>query len=132
MRIVIIIAASLLVASPALANDCTALNVKSSRATRAADAVLIRKGARQVVWSSKVSRVITDGKWRLIWAVPENTENGVFFFRRVGKSGLRYVSAWGGVIDEGGEQAAINWAGKLVGGGPSPRVTKCFAHILTS
>ena len=132
MRGLIVLAAAtgLFVASPAQANSCTAWQTKATPATRAADAAMIRKGSKQDVRTSGIGTVITDGKWRLIWATPEAAENGVFFFRRAGKAGWHYVDVWGGVVAPDEKSDAIQWARKLAGGGPGPKIAKCFADTV--
>lgn len=128
MRLAIILAAAgLAMASPARAADCAALAAKLTPATRAADAALIRKGAKQKVRASGINAVLTDGQWRLVWASPADAEEGIFFFRRAGKAGWRYVDVWGGVAAPDERDDVVKWAGALEGGGPSPRIAQCFA-----
>lgn len=125
MRTLVAIAA-LLAASPAYAATCPALLAKATPAARAADAALIRKGSHQNVRASGIGEAISDGKWRVVWATPEDAENGVFFFRRTGKA-WRYVNVWGGVIAPGEQTDAVSWARKL---GASPAIAKCFAETV--
>lgn len=122
MRPMILIAA-LLAASPAHAAMCPALLTKATPATRAADAALIRKLAHQNVRASGIGEVLSDGKWRVIWATPENAENGVYFFRR-GAKAWRYVDVWGGVVAPGEKPGVLSWARKL---GAPPAIARCFA-----
>ena len=122
MRPLLLIAA-LLAASPAYAATCPTLLAKATPATRAADAALIRKLAHQNVRASGIGDVLSDGKWRVIWATPENAENGVYFFRR-GAKGWRYVDVWGGVVAPGEKPGVLQWARKL---GTPPAIARCFA-----
>jgi hypothetical protein len=115
-------------ASPVQAADCAGLTAKLTSASRTADAAMIRKQAGQKVRAGGINAVLTDGQWRLVWASPVNAEQGVFFFRRTGKSGWRYVDVWGGVAapDEHGD--VVKWARALSSGdGAPPRIAQCFA-----
>ena len=70
-----------------------------------------------------IGEVLSDGKWRVIWATPENAENGVYFFRR-GAKAWRYVDVWGGVVAPGEKPGVLSWARKL---GAPPAIARCFA-----
>lgn len=130
MRGIIFMAALLAVSSPAHATNCAAIIVKNTAANRIADAALIRRSAGQSVVASGVIKAISDGRWRLIKATPKDAEAGIYFFRRTSKGGWRYIDVWGGVIAPGEEGDVRSWAGKLRGGGPSPRVVTCFVAMV--
>lgn len=130
MRGIIFMAGLLVVASPAYAANCAAITVKNSAANRIADAALIRRGAGQSVVASGIVKTISDGQWRLIKATPKDAEAGIFLFRRTAKASWRYIDVWGGVIAPGEENDVRDWARKLRGGGPSPRVVNCFVDMV--
>lgn len=130
---IILAAAGLALASPAQAADCAALTAKLTSATRTADAAMIRKQAGQKVRASGIDAVLTEGQWRLVWASPVNAEQGVFFFRRTGKSGWRFVDIWGGVAAPDEREDVVKWARALGGGdGAPPRIAQCFADRVIS
>jgi hypothetical protein len=130
MRGIIFVAGLLAVTSPANASNCAAITVKNSAANRVADAALIRRGAGQSVVASGIVKTISDGQWRLIKATPKDAEAGIYVFRRTAKASWRYIDVWGGVIAPGEEGDVRDWARKLRGGGPSPRVVTCFIAMV--
>jgi hypothetical protein len=97
-------------------------------ATRAADARLV-SGSGQRVTAANISYVLAEPGWRLIWATPKNAERGVFFFRKTGKT-FRLVDTWGGVIAPDERADTAKWARTRPGGGPSPRLSACFADAV--
>ncbi len=119
----ILIAAALLAAAPAEANSCTGLESRATPLSRKADAALIRQLARQGVRASGIGQAITDGKWRVIWATPQEAENGIFFFQRQAK-GWRLKGTWGGVVAPGEQADVRSWARNI---GAPPRIARCFA-----
>lgn len=120
------VAALLLAAPPAEARGCAGLVVRSTAASRMGDATLIWQQARQPVSARNIGTVLNDGRWRLIWATPDEAERGVYFFRQAGKRGLRYADVWGGVIAPGDEAGVAKWARGLTSGGPDTRTVRCF------
>lgn len=130
MRGIIFMAALLAISSPTQAANCAAITVKNTAANRIADAALIRRGAGQSVVASGIVKAISDGQWRLIKATPKDAEAGIYVFRRTAKGGWRYLDVWGGVIAPGEEGDVRNWARKLRGGGPAPRVVNCFIDMV--
>lgn len=130
MRCIVMLAGLFTLASPAYADSCAAITVKSSAVSRSTDAALIRRGAQQSVAASGIVKVISDGQWRLIKAAPKDAEAGIYVFRRAAKTGWRYLDVWGGVIAPGEENDVRDWARKLRGGGPSPRVVACFIAMV--
>jgi hypothetical protein len=117
---------ALLIAAPAEARSCAGLVVRTTAASRAADATLIRQQARQPDSARNIGAVLNDGRWRLIWATPDAAERGVYFFRQTGKRGWRYADVWGGVIAPGEEADVAKWARGLTSGGPDARTVRCF------
>lgn len=126
------VALGLLCAAPAVAADrCAPLVAKQSAATRAADAARIRRSEASVkLASADVGRVMVEGPWRAVWATPKNAERGVYFFRRGAKGVYRLAGTWGGVLAPDERQDGISWASAIKGGGPPPRLARCFADAV--
>lgn len=122
----------LMIAAPAnSADNCTALVAKPSVKSRAADAVRVKYSEPAAsITAAGISRVMVEGPWRLVWATPANAERGVYFFRRSAKGVYRLTATWGGVLAPDEQQDGIRWAGAIKGGGPSPRLAKCFADAV--
>jgi hypothetical protein len=125
-------AAGLLFAVPAGAADrCAALVAKQNSVTRATDAARIKRSdASASVGAADIGKVMVEGPWRVVWATPKNAERGVYFFRRGAKGLYRLAGTWGGVLAPGERQDGIKWASAIKGGGPSPRLARCFADAV--
>ena len=119
------------VTSPAQASgNCDALVSKQTAVSRAADAALVARLGKQSVTAANVGVVMSEGPWRLVWATPRNAERGVYFFRRSKQGGLHLIDIWGGVLAPGERSDGVSWARKLSGGGPSVRMSECFADAV--
>jgi hypothetical protein len=125
-------AAGLLFAIPAVAADrCAPLVAKQSSVTRASDAARIKRSeSSALVAAADIGKVMVEGPWRIVWATPKNAERGVYFFRRGAKGFYRLAGTWGGVLAPDERQDGIKWANAIKGGGPSPRLARCFADAV--
>lgn len=140
MRIVFSISLfGLLAASPVLAaGGCGALKVKPTVASRTADAALVRRTDRGILTPASkrslgprnIDMAMAEGSWRLVWVSSKDAESSVYFFKREPKGGFALVDTWGGVIAPDDRDGGIDWARKLKGGGPSPRLAGCFVDAL--
>ena len=123
----------LVTASANGAESCAEFTEKSTPTTRATDAALVQRlDPGQSVTAEDVGKVMVEGSWRLVWAVPKNAERGVYFFRRGKEGGYQLAATWGGVLAPDEEQDGINWAGEIKGGGPSRQLAECFAKALVA
>ena len=124
---------SLATAGPAHAvgSRCAAVAPRLTAASRAADARLVEKAdPGQDVPPAGVTYILADRHWRIIWALPNNAERGVYFFRTKRAGGFRLVNTWGGILEPDARADAIAFARSLKGGGPPPLLAGCFADAL--
>ena len=127
----LLVACGLAVATPAAAkSSCVGLTPRLTPASRAADAQLVTRSGQHVA-AADISYVLAEPGWRLIWATPKDAERGVFFFRKTGRH-YRLVDTWGGVIAPDERAETAKWARARAGGGPSPRLSACFAGALAA
>ena len=91
------------------------------------DAALIRRASGHDASPRSLGTTFATGQWRVIWAQPDDSEKGVFFFR--GRHGAeRFVDVWGGPTSD--RAGAFRWASRKVGAPVA--LSRCFAERLTT
>ena len=88
-----------------------------------ADAALVRKASGHDASPRSLGMTLALGSWRAVWAAPDGSEHGVFFFHAG-----RFVDVWGGPTSD--RAGAFRWANRKVGA-PAP-LSRCFARRLTT
>lgn len=88
-----------------------------------ADAALVRKASGHDASPRSLGTALASESWRAVWARPDQSEGGVFFFH--GPRGAeRFVDVWGGPTSD--RAAAFRWARRKVG---APlELARCFAE----
>lgn len=87
-----------------------------------ADAALVRKASGHDASPRSLGATLAIGSWRAVWAKPDDSEPGVFFFH--GRPGAkRFVEVWGGPTSD--RAAAFRWASRTVGAPAA--LSRCFA-----
>ena len=142
MRPFIILAAlAVFTPLPAIAaSSCSTVIASTNRATKIADAALVRRTDRGILSAASkrnlgpvnIGQVMSDGAWRLIWVNAKDSERSVYFFRRGPKGGFNLIDTWGGVMAPDDRQGGIDWARKLKGGGTSLHLAGCFADAIVA
>ena len=105
---------------------CSTYLVSPRPAQRRADAGYVQRATHYRVTANNVGLVMATSNWRIIWATPAASEQGVFFFHR-NRSSYRLLHTWGGVALPSDRAHIVAWAVNL--GVPAP-VARCFAAKL--
>ena len=86
------------------------------------DAALVRKASGHDASPRSLGEALAVGSWRAVWARPDDSEPGVFFFH--GRPGAeRFVDVWGGPTSD--RAGAFRWANRTVGAPAA--LSRCFA-----
>ena len=106
---------------------CSRYEVEYGPEQGMSDAALIRKASGHDASPRSLGATLAMGSWRVIWARPEDSEGGVFFFH--GRRGAeRFVNVWGGATSD--RAGAFRWASRKVGAPVA--LSRCFAARLTT
>lgn len=89
-----------------------------------ADAALVRRASGHDVSPRSLGTTLASGEWRVVWAHPDYSEPGIFFFRGP-RDYERLVDIWGGPTSD--EAGAYHWALKI---GAPRELARCFAQRL--
>lgn len=118
------LAASVMMASPR--TECARYVQPLPTEVRAREAARIAALAKAPTSPDQVHLAMGMGDWRLVWATPTDSEEGIWFLKR-SPQGYRLVETWGGVSSSAADQAGdVSWATRL--GVPRP-LARCFASI---
>lgn len=116
--------ASVLIASPRTA--CARYVQPLPTEVRAREAERITALTRAPTSPDQVHLMMGMGDWRLVWATPADSEEGIWFLKR-SPQGYHLVETWGGISSSAADQAHdVTWATRL--GVPGP-LARCFASI---
>lgn len=119
------LAAAVAAAHPAI--RCERYVVEPTPEQGMADAALVRKASGHDASPRSLGTAMAMGTWRVVWARPEDSEGGVFFFH--GPRGAeRFVNVWGGPTSD--RAAAFRWARTTVRAPVA--LSRCFAARLVA
>lgn len=94
-----------------------------SPAEAAQNAALVREAIHRRTSPAQIGTIMTAADWRIVWATPEQSEEGAFFFRRAGR-GYRLAGTWGGIAQAAERGDVVAWA---VRRGVPAALAQCFA-----
>ena len=86
------------------------------------DAALVRRASGHDASPRSLGTALAEGTWRAVWARPDDSEGGVFFFHN-----QQFVDVWGGPTSN--RSGAFSWATRKVGAPVA--LSRCFAARLT-
>ena len=114
-----------LVATPAA--GCASYEVTPGPEQGMADAALVRQASGHDASPRSLGTALAMGSWRIVWARPDDSEPGAFFFH--GRPGAeRFVNVWSGPTSD--RAGAYRWATRRVGAPAS--LARCFAARLVT
>ena len=66
-------------------------------------------------------------KWLVLFDTSDQTERGVFFYRRSGRGTWAHLETWGGVAAGDSADSIAAWPAAVIPGFPS-ELARCFAN----